>query len=197
MSVTVNYYRMPNAERESVTHDQSSWEQFRHRIESESFQSFQSAIAGLEGFTGSQEERFDRLDKLILAGQNPRRFDMEKDWHSIGYLLTGSAEIIEEHRSDDLLHSVVFGGQMTPATTGYGPVRYFGSQLVTQSAEALGGINREIIRRRFEPARMADLRIYSSPDESEYEGLLKIVDKLTGFFQEAASAGEDIIKFAR
>lgn len=196
MSITVTYYRLPAAERKSVTRDQSSWEQFCQRIQSAHFQSFQSAIAGLEGFSGSQEERFAKLGALLQESRDPRRFDMEKDWHIAGYLLTGRAQIVEEHRPDDLLHSVIFGGHKTSATTGYGAVRYFDEQLVARTADALGAADRESIGQRFDPARMTQLDIYAPPEDTEREAVLRVIDDFTAFFREAASSREDVIKFA-
>src|SRR5438046_2752591 len=129
MSITVTYYRLPAQERESVTRDQSSWEQFRRRIQSAHFQSFHIAAAGLEGFSGSREERYAKLAALLQEHRDPRRFDVEKDWHIMGYLLTGRAEMIEEHRPDDLLHSAIFGGHNVSVITGYGAIRYYDGQL--------------------------------------------------------------------
>ncbi|HSV13830.1 MAG TPA: DUF1877 family protein, partial [Tepidisphaeraceae bacterium] len=171
MSVTVTYYRLPAQERESVTRDQSAWEQFRRRIQSAHFQSFHSAAAGLDGFSGSREERYAKLAALLQEHRDPRRFDMEKDWHIVGYLLTGRAEMIEEHRPDDLLHSVIFGGHNVSVITGYGAVRYYDGQLVTQLADALRAADRKSVSRRFEPARMRELDIYAPTDEGEREAV--------------------------
>jgi len=196
MSITVTYYRIPAAERERVTSDQSSWEQFRQRIQSAYFQSFQSALAALEGFGGSQEEKFAKLEALLEESRDPRRFDMEKDWHTVGYLLTGRAEIVEEHRPDDVLHSVIFGGHKTSTTTGYGAVRYYDKDLVSQSADALQRADRRLVAQRFNSSQMGELDIYASPEESERECVLRIIEDFTAFFGEAASAGEDVIRFA-
>jgi hypothetical protein len=196
MSITVTYYRLSARERASLTRDQSSWEPFRLRIQRAHIQSFQSAIAGLEGFSGSQEERFIKLEALLQESRDPRRFDMEKDWHLVGYLLTGRTEIVEEHRPDDILYSVVFGGRQTSATTGYGAVRYFDEQLVAQAADALRAADRESIGQRFDPAKMMQLDIYAPPVGGEREAVLSVVDDFTAFFREAASAGEEVVKFA-
>ena len=196
MSITVTYYRLPAAERESVTRDQPTWEQFRERIQNAHFQSFHSAIAALQGFSGSQEERFAKLNSLLQESRDLRRFDMEKDWHIVGYLLTGRAEIVEEHRENDLLHSVIFGGHTTFVTTGYGAVRYYDARLVIQLADALRGADRKIVSQRFDLAKMTELLIYASPEESERDGVFSIFDEFTTFFRVAASVGDDIVKFA-
>lgn len=196
MSITVTYYRLPSEQRDRATRDQVSWEQFRESIQSAYFESFHSAMAAMQGFNGGQEERLAKIDALLLGSRDPRRFDMEKDWHIVGYLLTGSAEIVEEHRSDDLLHNVIFGGYETAVTTGDGAVRYYDEQVLAQSCAALGRVDRELVGRRFDPARMAELDIYAAPEESERDGIFDVLDHFIAFFREAAFAGENIIKFA-
>jgi hypothetical protein len=196
MSITVTYYRLPAQERENVTRDQSLWEQFRRRIQSAHFQSFHSAAATLDGFSGSREERYAKLAAALQGHRDPRRFDLEKDWHIIGYLLTGRAEMIEEHRPDAPLHGAIFGGREVPGITGYGAVRYYDGQLVARAADALRTADREILRSRFEPARMRELSIYAPPEEGEREAVLRVFDRFTQFFGEAAAAKEDIIRFA-
>jgi hypothetical protein len=83
MSVTVTYYRLPAQVRESVTRDQSSWEEFRRRIQSAHFQSFHSAAAGLEGFSGSREERYAKLVALTEPWPRVRLVDDASDLHQI------------------------------------------------------------------------------------------------------------------
>jgi len=199
MSITVTYYRLPVTERESVTRDQTSWEPFRKRIQDAYFQSFHKALDAMEPCTGGPEEKkvwSARLVALLKENRDPRRFDMEKDWHIIGYLLTGHAEIVEEHREDDLLHSVIFGGHETAATTGYGAVRYYDAPLVARSADALQGADRDLVAQRFNPSRMTELKIYAPPEENERDVFLRITDNFAAFFREAAAAKDDVIKFA-
>jgi hypothetical protein len=196
MSITVTYYRLPAQERDSVTRDQSSWEEFLRRIQRAHFQSLHSAAAALDGFSGSREERYAKLAAVLRELRDARRFDMQKDWHTIGYLLTGHAEMIEEHRPDDPLHNAIFGGRKTSVITGYGAVRYYDGQLVARLAGALRAADRESVKRRFDPAAMRELRIYAPPEEAEREVLLSVLDKFTAFFAEAAAAEEDVIRFA-
>jgi hypothetical protein len=196
MSITVTYYRLPAQERETVTRKQSSCEQIRRRIQSAHFQSFHAAAAALERFSGSREERYAKLASALQEHRDPRRFDMEKDWHIIGYLLTGRSEVVEEHRPDDLLHSVIFGGHKMSAITGYGAVRYYDGQLVARLADALQAADRVSMGRRFDPARMRELDIYAPPEEREREAVLRVVDQFTRFFAEAAAAKEEVIRFA-
>jgi hypothetical protein len=196
MSITVTFYRLPASERQRVTRDQSAWEAFRAEIQAAHFGAFQKAMAGLDGFTGTPEERFARLDALVSEQRDPRRFDLEKDWQTIGYLLTGRADIVEQHDARDLLYSAIFGGRETTATTGYGPVRFYDTQLVSDTASALRHADRQVVAQRFDPVRLSELDIYAAPDESERDGVLAVLDDFSTFFVTAASSGEEIIKFS-
>lgn len=114
----------------------------------------------------------------------------------MAYLFTGEPKIGSEHREGETLHNVIYGGLDTVATSGYGPVRYFDSALVAESADALTKADRQAINQRFDPARMAVLKIYAAPEERERGAVFKIIEQLTAFFQTAAAAKEDVIRFA-
>jgi len=120
---------------------------------------------------------------------------MEKDWHTIAYLLTGDAKIREEHLPNNPLHNVIFGGLDTSVTTGYGPVRYFDGKLVAESTAALIGADRKVIAGRYDPVAMKKLDIYAPPEQKMKKAILEVVEELTAFFQKAAAAHEDMIKF--
>ena len=196
MSIAVTYYRMSAAERESVMRDQDTWRRFERRLMKAYHDAFQSAIADMDKDGGTRAEQFARLALLMKERSDPRQFNLEKDWHTTAYLLTGQSEIGDDHRSGETLHNVIYGGLDTGMTTGYGAVRYFDSTLVTESAEALAGADRQAIARRFDPAQMAQLEIYAAPDEREREGILKVIENLADFFKTAAAAKDDVIKFA-
>ena len=42
---------------------------------------------------------------------------------------------------------------------------------------------------------MKKLDIYAPPEKDEKEAILKVIEELTNFFQKAAAAHEDVIKF--
>ena len=137
MSIILSYYRLPVAERKSVTQDEALWGQFRKRLQKAQSEALHSTLEEMDKPGGSREERFARFGSLMEERRDPRHFNMEKDWHTIGYLLTGESEIREEHRNGAPLHNVIFGGVSTAMTTGYGAVRYYEGVLVADSAQAL------------------------------------------------------------
>jgi hypothetical protein len=196
MSITVTYYRLPAAQRENVTCDENSWQQFQRGIQKAHHQALLSAIADMDKGGGSKQERFARLASLRKERSDPRQFNMEKEWHTIAYLLTGEPEIGAEHRDGEPLHNIIYGGLDTGVTTGYGTVQYFDSALVTESADALEQADRQRIHERFDPARMAQLEIYAAPSESERDLVLRVIEELAAFFRAAAAGKEDVIRFA-
>jgi Domain of unknown function (DUF1877) len=98
MSVLVRYYRLPAAERESVTREQDTWRQFERKIQKAHHEAFMSAFADMKKGGGNEEERYARLCSLLQERADPRQFNLEKDWHTLAYLFTGESKIIEEHR---------------------------------------------------------------------------------------------------
>lgn len=196
MSVTIIYYRLPAGEREKVTCEQETWNQFERKLQKVQHEVFMSAIADMDKGGGTKQEQFARLTSLMAERSDPRRFNLEKDWHSVGYLLTGESEIGTEHRDGAPLYNIIYGGLDTVVTTGYGTVRYFDTGLLAELVDALLKVDRRVISQRFDPAKMAELQIYAAPEEREQTAVLRVIEKLTLFFQKAATAKEDIIKFA-
>ena len=42
---------------------------------------------------------------------------------------------------------------------------------------------------------MAELKLYAPPDERERQAVMKVIEEFTAFFQAAATAREDVIRF--
>ncbi len=194
MSILLDY-RLAPAEREKIVHDQATWDQFKNQLLTTQSKAMQDAIAKVNVDGLSREERFAKLNAAIKQSRNPRLFDLEKDWHILAYLFTGDAKLKEEHVANAPLHNVIFGGLKTSVTTGYGPVRYFDGKLVAETAAALAGADRKVIASRYDPEAMKKLKIYAPPEENEKKAILKVIEELTAFFQQAAAAHEDVIIF--
>ena len=194
-SILVDYYRLPQAEREKVIQDQATWDTFKtHLIEAQS-KAMRDALDKLQLNGLSKEERWAKISAAIEKSRDPAHFNMEKDWHIIAYLLTGDAKIKEEHVPNAPLHNVIFGGLKSSVTTGYGPVRYFDAKLVAEIAAALASADRKVIGARYDPDTMKKLDIYAPPEASEKKAILQVIEELTAFFQKAAAAHEDVITF--
>lgn len=194
-SIDVDYYRLPPAEREKLTHDQASWDTFMNHLLKSQFQAEEDALAKLKLDGLSPQERAAKIDAALKKTRNPAHLNLEKDWHIIAYLLTGDATMKEENVPNAPLHNVIFGGLKASPTTGYGPVRYFDARLVAEIAAALAGADRKVIAARFDPAAMEKLNIYAPPEADEKAAILHVIEDLTAFFQKAAANHEDVITF--
>jgi hypothetical protein len=196
MSILVDYYRLPQVEREKVTKDQATWDKFKTHLIQGRFQAMRDALDKLHLDGLSKEERYAKIDAAIKKTRDPAHFNLEKDWHIVAYLLTGDGKLKKEHVPNAPLHNVVFGGLKASVITGYGPARYFDGKLVAEIAAALAGAERKVIAARYDPVAMTKLGIYAPPEANERESILKVIEELTAFFQKAAAAHEDVITFA-
>jgi hypothetical protein len=82
--------------------------------------------------------------------------DLDKAWHGIHWLLTGSADAGDEPHC----YLLAGGEQVGDVDVGYGPARALTSQQVAAWDDALTKISREELGRRFEPKAMLDADIY-------------------------------------
>ena len=82
--------------------------------------------------------------------------DLDKSWHGIHYLLTGSAD-----ESGTPLQFLVAGGtDVGDEDVGYGPPRAFTSAEARAIASALSGVSDDELRSRFAPEAMMRAEIY-------------------------------------
>ena len=82
--------------------------------------------------------------------------DLDKAWHGIHWLLTGSAD-----GGDEPLCYLLAGGEpVGDVDVGYGPARALTSGQVASWDGALAQISREELARRFDPQAMLDADIY-------------------------------------
>lgn len=80
---------------------------------------------------------------------------LDKAWHGIHFLLTGSA-----WSGVEPLCFLAVGGEEIGDDLGYGQPRAWTSRQVAQLADELEGIDSQELRRRFNPSRMALEEIY-------------------------------------
>jgi len=91
--------------------------------------------------------------------------DIDKGWHLLHYLLTGTA-----WEGETPLNFVVTGGKdIGEEDVGYGPARAFTDNEVRAIADALDRIDREQLLKRFNGQEMNELEIYPPIDWKEVE----------------------------
>lgn len=116
---------------------------------------------------------------------------LEKDWHTIHYLMSGKAE-----PGTTLLSQVIMGGtEIGENDLGYGEARYFDAKKVADITKELsrGDLEAEM-RARFDPAKMEAIGLYPGgwePDEIDH--LIEVFGELRDFFADANAHGRIVV----
>ena len=113
--------------------------------------------------------------------------DIDKAWHGIHWLLTGSGGPTTAAESD-----VIFGGEPFGEDLGFGPARLLSIEGADRVAKVLGSVDTESLRVRMDPAAMQRAKIYPriwDEDDVLDEYLLPALQHLLSFYDAAAKAG--------
>jgi len=138
------------------------------------------------------EKDESKLKAFISQTNGSEVLSMDKAWHGIHYLLTGSAKATRDPAS-----LAVLGGKEIGADMGYGPARLLSPSQVKEIAAVLKQQTPEKLRAKYAPKNMEKLEIY--PDIWVRDGneardyLLDYYQKLARFYEQAASAGQAVI----
>ena len=115
--------------------------------------------------------------------------DLDKSWHGIHYLLTGTA-----WEGTEPIDFIVRGGtEVGQIDVGYGPARVFTSDHVAGIATVLGDLDESTLRKRFNPEEMMKLDIYpqiwnrASDDDDVLGYCLEYAANLRRFLSHAVS----------
>jgi hypothetical protein len=117
--------------------------------------------------------------------------DLDKNWHVIHYLLTGSAWGI-----GDGAGAAVLGGVEIGEDGGYGPARLLDPGSARAIAADLDALNVDALRPRFDRDALAAAEIYPAGWEggdSEWNGLVEHFAELRRFYQTAATNGQAVL----
>jgi hypothetical protein len=166
--------------------------QLREQIE----RSLGRTQAALRGGQGGEE-----LFALMRERMGPRtaerpegiheRLDLDKAWHGVHYVLSGTVE-----PGESLLSRAVLGGtEVGEDFSGYGPARCFTVAQVAELAAALGAVEIEKeVAARFDPQRMAELQVYPFGwSEDDREWVLSAFAGLRNFYANAAAEGRAVV----
>jgi hypothetical protein len=130
---------------------------------------------------------FDESGEAAAAG---RRIDLDKAWHGIHYLLTGTVW----EKTTTPIGQALLGGQ---ELAGHSDVRLLDAAHVRQTADALALLDQVALRRRYVPARLAELDIYPNvwevDDSALDEYLLPNLATLVEFYRTAAATNAAVL----
>ena len=142
-----------------------------------------------------QELVADYLGEGELDGFGPcADLDVDKAWHAIHFLLTGTA-----WEGEPPLNFVVTGGTEVGDDLGYGPARGLTSEEVQSVAAALKDISPDSLMQRFDPESLESAEIYPdiwdrAAEEDDSRGYITAYyDELRSFVLDAAAAGEALL----
>lgn len=130
-----------------------------------------------------------------LAPGEVEATDLDKAWHGIHYMLTGTA-----WEGVPPLNFLMHGGAVIgEVEVGYGPARGMTAADVKAVAGALAGIDEAFMRARFDPAQMTQLDIYPGiwdrdPAEDDSFGYcMEYFGELRTFVMRAAERGAGLV----
>ncbi len=132
------------------------------------------------------------LTKVVLETKPPAGMEMDKEWHGIHFLLTGSA-----WSTQGPYGQVILGGKEIGPDLGYGPARFLTAEQVKEIAERLRGVTEDQLRRRYDPVKMTEAEIYPQvwrrEGESALAWLLQGYRQLVEFYDRAAGQGKAVV----
>jgi Domain of unknown function (DUF1877) len=154
---------------------------------------------GMDDIMAGLIQKDPRLTPLagLFTSQAPSedmspQFDLEKCWHGLHYLLTGSAS-----QGEEPLCYLVYKGWVIGVCHG-GDVRAISSSQLAAFESALQSIDKEEILRRYDGKAMAAAEIYPSElwardDEDGREYVCEYLEKLKEFLKGAKERNEGAI----
>lgn len=113
-----------------------------------------------------------------------------KSWHSLHYLITGSAEEI-----DSPLGNAILGEKKIGPDLGYGPARFLDATQVREVSFALNKVAADDLARRFNLDAMKAAKVYACHDKGELELAQHYFQHLVKYYAEAAKRGDAMLLY--
>ncbi|MEU8819592.1 YfbM family protein [Actinoplanes sp. NPDC048796] len=126
----------------------------------------------------------------LLYGDGPGQIDLDKSWHALHFLLTGTTWDITEGAGSALL-----GGTVVGDDNGYGPPRLLRPAEVRAVADALTPITPDILRARWNPKALSEAEIYPDAwDPTDFGHYLEPnFTTLRDFYRAAAAENQAVL----
>lgn len=134
----------------------------------------------------------EQVEELLEPDDDVTSVDIDKAWHGVHRLLTGSGGPTTAAESD-----VIVGGEPFGEDLGFGPARLVSIEGVDRVAQVLANPDTESLQVRMDPAAMKRAEIYPAMWDEDHvldEYLLPALQELRSFYDAAAKAGEAVIQ---
>lgn len=125
-------------------------------------------------------------------GEDPDVLELDKSWHTLHYLITGSAE-----PTDSALGRAILGGKEIGPDLGYGPARLLTAPEVQETARALSQVSPADLTQRFDLTKMSAAGIHACHDDGELALALEYFERLKPFYAESAVRGSAMLSYIR
>lgn len=148
---------------------------------------------------GSSKENEEIRERIIarlesagvtLEGSEENGLSLEKSWHCLHYLLTGTAR-----ETNSVLGQTILGGTEIGPDLGYGPARYLEPNEVAKVAESLRTVSKEALTSRFDLEGMKAAEVYACHDQSDLDLAQEYFTQVLTFYQEAAARGDAVLLY--
>jgi hypothetical protein len=134
----------------------------------------------------------DRLEELLESDDDVTSVDLDKAWHGLHWLLTGS-----DGPSTGPLSDAIFGGEAIGEDLGYGPGRLVSPEHVRSIAVGLREIGVDTLRTRMNAPAMIAAEIYPviwDEDDVFDTYLVPAFENLRDFYSAAADREQAVIQ---
>jgi len=127
--------------------------------------------------------------------EKAEQFDVDKAWHGIHFLLTGS-----DWEGDGPLAFILHGGREIKEDLGYGPLHGFTSAEVKEISKALDGLNVPALHEKADPAQFTTNEIYpeiwaTQPKEECIGYVTESLKELREFVRKTAQSNRALIVY--
>lgn len=133
------------------------------------------------------------VEELLDSDDDVTSCDLDKAWHGIHWLLTGSIDV-----TSDVVSQAVMGGEEIGEDLGMGPGRLLTPDVVRAVSTALDETPPEVLRSRLDPAAMNRAEVYPTGiwDEADiFEAYVgPEYQRLRDFYRAAAGNDEAVVQ---
>jgi len=158
----------------------------------------QALIAQLRGkLAAAPPQQRSALEQKLQEAGNPRSLGLDKSWHLVHYVLSGSRSLDIAGPGSPATEQIILGIHKTAYDVGYGPALYLFADEVQHCASVLASISDASLRHRLDGSKKYQQEIYGggwSGDAEEGQFILDVIATMRSFFVDAAASGDCLFK---